>query len=145
MATTTYLSDPFEGDINPGSVSGQKLYTLGTADRKKDEILSVAQENVSAIMSAFRHDANSFGRGPLIDNILAKYNLSKFKILDNFQECTHELVKQQAVVTWNDDKAIATTTFPTTMTQVSIDPADSSKPQDKVTFYRRVRSKMIAK
>ena len=145
MATTTYLSDPFEGDINPDSVSGQKLYTLGTAYRKKDELLSVAQENVSVIMSAFRHDANSSGRGPLINNILAKDNLSKFKILDNFQECTLELVKQQAVVTWNDAKATTATTFPTTMTQVSIDPADSSKPQDKVTFYRRVRSKMIAK
>ena len=85
MTTTTYLSDPFEGDINPGSTSGQKLYTLGTADRKKDELLLVAQENVSAIMLAFRHDANSFGWGSLINNIIAKDNTSKLKILDDFQ------------------------------------------------------------
>ena len=145
MTTTTYLSDPFEGDINPGSASGQKLYTLGTADRKKDELLLVAQENVSAIMSAFRHDANSFGWGSLINNIIAKDNSSKLKILDDFQECTLELVKQQAVVTWNDENATATTPFPTDMTQIAIDPADSAKPQDRITFYRRVRSKMIAK
>ena len=141
----TYLSDPFEGDINPGSATGQKLYTLATADRKKDELLSVSQDNVSVIMSAFRHDANSFGWGTLINNITAKDNVTKLKILDDFQKCTLELVKQEAAITWNDHKATATTPFPTAMTQFTINPGDSSKPEDKVTFFRRVRSKMIAK
>ena len=127
MATTTYLSDPFEGGINPGTAYGQTLYTLGTADRKKEELLSVTQDNVSAIMSAFRHDANSYGWGSLINNIIATDNTSKLKILEDFQDCTLELVKQQTVVTWNDTTATATTAFPPTMTQVSIDPADPNK------------------
>jgi len=60
---TSFLSDPFEGDINPGYVSGQKFYTLAAADRRKEEFLSIAQENESDIMSAFCHDSNSFGWG----------------------------------------------------------------------------------
>ena len=75
MAATTYPSDPFEGEINPGSTSGQKLYTLATADRKKEELLLVAQENVSEIMSEFRHDSNSFGWDPLSTTFLRKITL----------------------------------------------------------------------
>ena len=60
---TVYLSNPFEGDINNGLTSGQKFYTLATADRKKEELLSVAQENVTSIMSAFHHDIKQFWMG----------------------------------------------------------------------------------
>ena len=83
--------------------------------------------------------------GSLINNIFAKDNTTKLKILDDFQECTLDLVNQQVVVTWNDITATATSPFPTPMTQVNIDPVDGRKCQDKVTFFRCVRSKMIAK
>ena len=142
---TTYLSDPFEGDINPGTTAGQKLYTLATADRKKEELLSISQENVSTIMSAFRHDSNSFGWGCLINDIKADDNVTKLKILEDFGKCTLTLVKAQAAKTWHDYTATTTTPFPTDMVQSTIDPADSSKPNDKRAFFRRVRSKMIAK
>ena len=89
---TTFLSDPFEGDINPGTVSGQKLYTLATADRRKEDLLSIAQENVSNIMSVFRHDSNSFGWGMLVNNIITGDG-NKLKLLEDFQECSLNLVK----------------------------------------------------
>ena len=56
-----YLSDPFEGNINPGALAGQKLYTLTTTDQIKEELLLIVQEHVSDIMSVFCHDSNSFG------------------------------------------------------------------------------------
>ena len=90
---TIFLIDPFEGDINPGTFSGQKLYTLATAELKKEEIIFIAQENVSDIMSAFCYDANSFGWGMLVNNITADDG-SILKILEDFQNCALKLVKQ---------------------------------------------------
>jgi len=48
-------------------------------------------------------------------------------------------------VTWQDITAKPKDDFPTDMTQTDIDPADAIKPDDLKTFYRRVRSKIIAK
>ena len=39
---TSFLSDLFEGDINPGTIYIQKLYTLVIADHKKEELVSIA-------------------------------------------------------------------------------------------------------
>ena len=129
---TIYLSDPFEGDINPGTSTGQKLYTLATADRKKEELVSISQENVSNIMSAFRHDSNSFGWRFLINNIKADDNVTKLKILEDFGKCILTLVKAQASKTWHDYAATTTTPFPTDMVQSTIDPVDNTKPNDKM-------------
>ena len=56
---TTFLSDPFDGDINPGSTNVQKLYTLATAEQKKDTLLYSAQEHATDIMASFCHDLNN--------------------------------------------------------------------------------------
>ena len=74
MTTTIYLINPFKGDINTGTSAGQKIYTLATADRKKEELLLIAQEYVSYIMSVFCHDSKSFGWEALVKNILDKNN-----------------------------------------------------------------------
>ena len=96
--TTIILNDPFEGDINPGSVSGQKLYTLATADFKKEDLLFIAQENVSNIISNFHHDSNSSEWGILVNNINNEDG-TKLKLLEDFQDCSLKLVIHQAVVT----------------------------------------------
>ena len=80
---TTFISDPFEGDINRGTALGQKLYTLATTDLKKEDLLLVTQENFSDIMSAFRHDSNSFGWGKLINNIIDD-SVTNLRILEDF-------------------------------------------------------------
>ena len=116
---------------------------LATADRKKEELLSIAQENVSDIMSALHRDSNSFGWGMLVNNIPAEDG--SIKLLEDVETCSLKLVKQQAVVTWKDHTATPRGTLPTDMTQKDINPADSSEPKDLTMFYYRVRSKMIAK
>ena len=62
-----------------------------------------------------------------------------------FQLVTLRLIKKQAVITWNNKSATATSAFPAKMNQVNITPRDTAKPGDLKTFYRYVRSKIIAK
>ena len=141
---TTYYSDPFEGDIKSEATNGQKPYTSATSDRNKDGILTIDQEHVADIMSVFRHDSNSFGWGKLINNV---QNASRktLRILADFQLVALRLAKQQVVVTWNDQSATVTSEFPATMGQINIAPENTTESDDLKTFYRRVRSNMVAK
>ena len=138
--TTTYLSDPFEGDINPKTSSGQRLHTLAAADQKKEELLSINKENLANIMSAFRHDASSFGWGCLINDIKTNNNVIKLKILEDFYASTLALAKAQAIKTWHNHNATATTVFPMDMVHTTIDPVDTAKREDKKTFFCCVRA-----
>ena len=53
---TTFISDLFEGDINPGDPSGLKLFTLATTERGKDDMLAITQDKVKDVMAAFCRD-----------------------------------------------------------------------------------------
>ena len=64
-----FLSDPFEGDINPGTADGAKLFATATKDRTKEDLLMISQSKVADIMSSFRHDSNMFCWGKLINMI----------------------------------------------------------------------------
>ena len=55
-----FPSDPFEGDINPGTADGAKLFAMATKDRTKEDLLMISQSKVTDIMSSFRHDSNMF-------------------------------------------------------------------------------------
>ena len=69
LIIATYCSDLFEGDINPGTTTGQKLYPLAISNRNKDDILTIDQENVADILYVFRHDPNSFRWDKLVNNV----------------------------------------------------------------------------
>ena len=69
LTMATYCSDLFEGEINPGTTTDQKLYTLTISNRNKDDLLTIDQENVADILSVFRHDSNSFRWDKLINNV----------------------------------------------------------------------------
>ena len=60
MAVTVYLGDSFEEVISPRDSSGLNLYIIATADKKKEDLLTISQYNTTNIMSAFRHASNSF-------------------------------------------------------------------------------------
>ena len=46
LIMTTFVEDPFEGNINPGKSNGQKLFTMATAERTKDSKITVSQSEV---------------------------------------------------------------------------------------------------
>ena len=94
MLTTVYLSNPFERYIIPGDVSGLKLYIFPTADRQKEDLLTILQENVTNIMSVFRYDLNSFGWGMLTKNITKAVG-DPLHILEDFQACKLVLFRKE--------------------------------------------------
>ena len=98
--TVSYVSDPFEGDIHPGTLSDLKLYILDTVNWKKEDSLSITQENVSNIIASFCHNLNSFSWGMLKNNTIEDSG-NPLGTLENFQLCTLALIKQHVVKTWN--------------------------------------------
>ena len=101
MANTVYLSDPFEGGINTGDASGLKFYIIPTADRKKEELITISQENVTKTMSTFRHNSNSFDWRIVTNNITRSVG-DPLRILEDFQAYNLTLVRQEAAKTWHD-------------------------------------------
>ena len=69
IQTISFLSDPFEGDINYGTTKGATFFALATKDRVKDDLLNISQLNVSDIMVTFRHDFNTFCWEKLINMV----------------------------------------------------------------------------
>ena len=121
-ATVTWCTDPFLGKINPGTHEGIKLYTTATKERSKENRLSASQDNVDAIMEAFRGDCNNFGWGPLVNCVLLANGTSK-SILNDFQAVTLNDVKLLSVSTWGNKTATrATVAFPVLLTVETLDP-----------------------
>ena len=61
----TFMSDPFEGNINPGDANSQELFTLATAEQSKESKITVSQDQDVNVMNLFCQDSNSFGQGIL--------------------------------------------------------------------------------
>ena len=60
-----FLSDIFEGDINPGTAEGTKLFASATKDRTKKNLLTIERSKVIDIMATFWHDSNIFLLGEI--------------------------------------------------------------------------------
>ena len=50
-----FITNPYLGNINPGSSDGQKLFLKAIA--KRDDRLSISQEKVKEILTAFESDS----------------------------------------------------------------------------------------
>ena len=61
-----FVDNPYQGDINPGTTDGAKLYIKATVaipeDEKSDLTISTAQK----FLDLMQRDSNSFGWGHLI-------------------------------------------------------------------------------
>ena len=63
---TLFLIDPYEGDINPGSDIGLKLFNKATAELDNDDKLEIRQEKATAILDRFKQDASNYRWGRLV-------------------------------------------------------------------------------
>ena len=143
VVMATYISDPFEGNINPGESNGQKLFTLATAERSKDSKIVISQENVASVMNLLRQDSNSFGWS-ILTGCISDPAGKMFSILENSHLLTLDLVKKQATRTFSDLNFDLNLDVPDPMVTSDINPA-SGDATDLMMFYRRSRSRMIAK
>lgn len=89
---TTFLLNPFLGDINPGTTEGAKLYRK--AIEPPDKKLNICQKNARDIQSFFETDSRNFGWGPLIGNIPIGPGPDRKSILTDSKELTLEMIQK---------------------------------------------------
>ena len=64
--TMAFNLNPYNGDINPSTNEGLKLFLKATEEKKDDLKLKISQSNVKNIMSAFESDARKFRWSSLV-------------------------------------------------------------------------------
>ena len=137
-----FLTNPFDGDINPGTPDGLKLYNKAIA--APEDKLSIQQKNANDIQAHFESDASDFGWGTLIGRVkIDGVNNGPTKnILTETRELTLEMIQKHACTTWGNLDPWATN-LPASFTVRTIDPATHAS--QRSVFFRRTRSTMIAK
>jgi hypothetical protein len=135
---TTFSANPFNGNINPTTSNGLKLYQAGTTARADTSKLSATISKSKSFLEAMRDDATKYGWGMLISNI----GNNNLQILHDFKDIKLKDVREEMnpIFHLKDDK----TTLPPNdknPNMFSIDPATDET--DKVIFYQRVRANMI--
>ena len=135
-----FLTNPFFGDINPGTTEGAKLYNKAIA--APAEQLSIQQKNAKDIQARFETDASNFGWGQLIGNVQINNVPDQRNIMTNTREITLEMVQKHARTTWGNLNPWADP-LPQNFDVRAIDPATHAA--QRPHFYWRVRSTMIAK
>ena len=143
MAQPVFVDDPYHGDINPGTTDGAKLYLKATAAIPEDDKFDLNFSSAQKFLDRMRRDANNFGWGRLIRAIPeANENVTK-NLLKDHKMLTEGHIKKQAYKTWGNNAAEFATPVPDGYDLEVIDPANN--PGHRPAFYRRVRSRMIAK
>ena len=138
-----FLSDPFEGKINPGESNGQKLFTLATAERSKESKITISQDQAVNVMNLFRQDSNSFGWG-ILTGCIETEDGKKLSILEDSHLLTLELVKKNAMRTFFSPTSDISAALPDKLESSTIDPAAGNAAHLDM-LYRRTRTRMIAK
>jgi hypothetical protein len=143
LTMTTYITNPFTGNINPGEEKGQKLYLKATAELK--ERLLVSQANAKDITTHFETDARNFAWGPVTNmiKVTATDTIGK-SIITNPRDLKLEDVQKAAFKIWGDMTATYNTALPNNYTVQVLNDINNNDAQ-KTIFYLRVKSEMIAK
>ena len=146
IAPTLFLTDPYEGDINPSEQNGFKLFLKATKERESADRIDVTQGNATEFLSKMSLDSSDFGWGALVHRIdIDDSGTNKKSLLRDYKDIKLEHVKQVALRTWGNKAAVFTTPFPAgnTMYVETIHPDTTAG--DRIIFFQRVRSRMIAK
>jgi len=138
-----FVDDPYHGDINPGTTDGAKLYLKATTAIKEDEKFDLNISTAQKFLDLMRRDSTNFGWGALIRAIPeADANTNK-NLLKDHKVLTEEHMKRQAYKTWGNQAALLNTPVPDGYVLEDLDPANNQA--HRPAFFRRVRSRMIAK
>ena len=137
-----FAVDPYDGNINPGSSEGAKLYMKATAPMKDEDKFSINIDTSHKFLEAMTRDTNNFGWSSLVRTIQTGPNEFK-NLLRDHKNITMEDMKRQAYKTWGNHSATFADQVPDNFDMENIDPAQNNNHRNP--FYRRVKSRMIAK
>lgn len=138
-----FVDDPYQGNINPGTTDGAKLYLKATAAIPEEDKFDLNISSAQKFLDLMRRDSNNFGWGRLIRIIQQNDENTTKNLLKDHKVITEEHIKRQAYKTWGNHAADFNTVVPDGYVLENIDPADNEKHQP--AFFRRVRSRMVAK
>ena len=140
--TETFVADPYQGNINPGSSDGAKLYKTATEALPDGKKIEIILKNSHQLLRQLIDDANRFGWVDLFFGIPKDDQGGTLSLDTDSQKITKEMILKQAYKTWGDKDATFTDDVPDTKT------VETLSPETDVThrphFYRKVKSKMIA-
>ena len=140
-----FVSNPYHGEIYPGTSAGLKLYLTAMKPVEESKKVELSIENSILIKSMLTQAASNFGWSKAIAiPILWDQNskaVNYANLLLNPEKCPIEMVKFHAAHMFGTPDYSAGTIG--TMTIRTIDPR--SNPLDRPFFQLRVRSDMISK
>ena len=138
-----FQMDPYDGNINPGTAEGAKLFNKATAARTT--LLTLSQDKAKEVVSAFEEDAREFGWGEMVHKVQIvpdNNNDLKKSILKDYRQVKVERVKKEAERRWGAVNLPFDDPVPTPMTIRTIYP--STTVADRPVFYTRIKATMIA-
>ena len=141
-----FVTDPYKADINPATDSGQKLFLKATAELDEKKKFDMIMDNSQKFIDLVTTDAQSFGWGELVYGIpvsISGTTVGTKNMLDKYAEITLDMILSQAYRTWGSKTATVADPVPNDHVICDLDAA--SDQDDKKTFFRRVKSRMIAK
>ena len=121
---TSFVMNPYLGDVNPGTNEGLKLYNKSIEARSKK--IEINQENVRNIQTIFEKDSGDFGWGPAIssvqfDDLTPPTTKS---ILTKAREINLTCIQKMARRTWDNLGGLRwTDPLPAVLTVFDIDPS----------------------
>jgi len=142
-AAQQFVDDPFKGNINPGTAEGAKLYLKATTSIKDDDKFEINISSAQKFVDMVTKDATNFAWGALVRAIPSDAAGGIKNILIDHRDITWEMIKKQAYKTWGNHQADFATAVPDEQDLEVLDPAANAA--HRIPFYRRVRSRMIAK
>jgi len=138
-----FVDDPYHGNINPGTTDGAKLYLKATASIPEEDKFDLNISSAQKFLDLMRRDSTNFGWGSLIRAIPTDNANDIKNLLKDHKLITEEHMKKQAFKTWGNHAANFNTLVPEEYDLQDLDP--TNEVAHRPAFYRRVRSRMIAK
>ena len=102
MNNVLFVDDPYQGDINPGTTDGAKLYLKATAVISDENKFDLSITTAQKFLDLMRRDANNFGWGKLIRAIQQDDANTTKNLLKEHKVLTEAHLKKHAYKTWGN-------------------------------------------
>ena len=135
---TVYSDSTFDGDTNPADSSGLKLFLAATKGQDSKERITLGPETAILFLQLVCSLLSLYGWAILI-GLIPDSNADKRNMLQQWNSLKVRDVQAQATLYWGD----GTNGTPTPLTITNLDPENEEN--NKIQFYKRVRSQMISK
>ena len=133
----TFVSNPYQANINPSTSTGLKMYQIATA--KRDALLNPRIKTKKDFLDAMTSDSVSFGWGKFVNKI--RVGAQEFSILSDVQKLDVEKVR--GFTSQFLYARLSTAAPPSNHNRVMYDIDPENNDGDKEIFYARVRMNMI--